>query len=120
MDLIDKGKLKKRDNILERVGRLKGPFPQGPSFPPRGQRDNDETAQARVSHGIERSTSKPSLAADGAYLLRSNQAGWTAREFWETYIQLTVIERAFRVLKSDLLLRPIWHHYKPGRTSGPM
>ena len=37
------------------------------------------------------------------------------REFWETYIQLTVVERAFRVLKSEFLLRPIWHHYS-GRT----
>ena len=34
---------------------------------------------------------------------------------WETYIQLTLVERAFRVLKSDLLLRPIWHQYS-GRT----
>ena len=55
------------------------------------------------------------LARDGAYLLRSNQAGWSAQEFWETYIQLTVVEKAFRVLKSELLLRPIWHHYS-GRT----
>ena len=30
---------------------------------------------------------------------------------FETYIQLTVVEKAFRVLKSELLLRPIWHHY---------
>ena len=30
-------------------------------------------------------------------------------------IQLIVVERAFRVLKSELLLRPIWHHYS-GRT----
>jgi hypothetical protein len=26
-------------------------------------------------------------------------------------MQLTVVERAFRVLKSNLLLRPVWHHY---------
>ena len=56
-----------------------------------------------------------SLEGDGAYLLRSNQGGWSAEEFWETYIQLTVVERAFRVLKSELLLRPVWHHYS-GRT----
>ena len=48
-------------------------------------------------------------------MLLSNQAGWSAQEFWETYIQLTVVERAFRVLKSELLLRPIWHQYS-GRT----
>ncbi len=58
---------------------------------------------------------RAALARDGAYVLRSNQAGWSAQQFWETYIQLTVVERAFRVLKSELLLRPIWHHYS-GRT----
>ena len=42
---------------------------------------------------------------------RKSQAG----NCWETYIQLTVVERAFRVLKSELLLRPVWHHYS-GRT----
>ena len=50
--------------------------------------------------------------------------GSLPREFWETYIQLTVVERAFRVLKSELLLRPIWHHYSltqvpwPGAING--
>jgi hypothetical protein len=46
---------------------------------------------------------------------RDALAGWSAQEFWETYIQLTVVERAFRVLKTELLLRPIWHQYS-GRT----
>ena len=43
------------------------------------------------------------LRRDGAYLLRSNQDGWTAEQFWETYMQLATVERAFRVLKSELL-----------------
>ncbi|HMB07571.1 MAG TPA: hypothetical protein VKP69_28050, partial [Isosphaeraceae bacterium] len=58
---------------------------------------------------------RAALTGDGAYLLRSNQDGWTATELWETYIQLTVVERAFGVLKSELLLRPVWHQYS-GRT----
>ena len=58
---------------------------------------------------------KTVLARDGAYVLRSNQPGWSATELWETYMQLTVVEKAFRVLKSELLLRPLWHHYS-GRT----
>jgi hypothetical protein len=111
-DLIDKGKLKKRDKILERVGRLKGRFPKARPF----LTANVTTAKRpRLEWSWDRAKYKQALAADGAYLLRSNQPGWTAREFWETYIQLTVVERAFRVLKSDLHLRPIWHHYS-GRT----
>jgi hypothetical protein len=100
------GRLKKRDKILEAVGRLKARFPKAHRFVtisvgPRG-------ALSYVWNVVK---FKAALARDGAYLLRSNQAGWSAQEFWETYIQLTVVERAFRVLKSNLLLRPIWHHY---------
>jgi transposase len=47
--------------------------------------------------------------------MRTNQEGWTATEFWENYMQLTVVENAFRVLESPLRLRPVWHHYA-GRT----
>ena len=34
---------------------------------------------------------------------------WTADELWKTYIQLTEAEAAFRIHKSDLSIRPIWH-----------
>ena len=111
-DLIDRGKLKKRDKILERVGRLKERYPKARSFV---KTNVTTTKRPRLEWSWDRAKYKQALAADGAYLLRSNQPGWTAREFWETYIQLTLVERAFRVLKSELLLRPIWHHYS-GRT----
>lgn len=46
----------------------------------------------------------------GCYLLRSNVSGWTEDELWRTYIQLTEAEAAFRIEKSDLSIRPVWHH----------
>ena len=45
----------------------------------------------------------------GCYLLRTNVQDWTDEELWKTYIQLTEAEAAFRIHKSDLSLRPIWH-----------
>jgi transposase len=110
--LIDAGKLKKRDKILERVGRLQERYPKARGFV---QISVTATKQPRLEWRWDQAKYRRALAADGAYLLRSNQPGWTAAEFWETYIQLTIVERAFRVLKSELLLRPIWHHYS-GRT----
>jgi len=105
---IDGGRLKNRDKILESVGRLKGRFPKACPFVTitvaKGK-------QAKLSWIWHREKFRTALAGDGVYLLRSNQDGWSAKEFWETYIQLTVVERAFRVLKSELLLRPVWHHY---------
>jgi transposase len=45
----------------------------------------------------------------GCYLLRSNVSDWSDDELWSAYIQLTEAEAAFRIQKSDLSLRPIWH-----------
>ena len=47
--------------------------------------------------------------SEGCYLLRSNVTDWNGEELWRAYIQLTEAEAAFRVHKSDLQLRPIWH-----------
>jgi hypothetical protein len=55
---------------------------------------------------------KPSQWAElkgGCYLLRTNVTEGKAEELWRTYIQLTEAEAAFRIQKSDLGIRPIWH-----------
>jgi transposase len=108
---VARGRLKNRDKILEAIGRLKGRYPKACPFVKITVSDSPVSLNYAWNVGKFRAA----LARDGAYLLLSNQAGWSAKEFWETYIQLTVVERAFRVLKSELLLRPIWHQYS-GRT----
>jgi transposase len=50
--------------------------------------------------------------SEGCYLLRSNITDWKAEDLWKAYIQLTEAENAFRIQKSDLQLRPIWHQKK--------
>jgi transposase len=47
--------------------------------------------------------------SEGSYVLRTNVTDWTPEQLWQTYIQLTQVEEAFRIQKSDLALRPIWH-----------
>lgn len=47
--------------------------------------------------------------SDGCYLLRTNVSDWTDEQLWKAYIQLTEAENAFRIHKSDLSLRPVWH-----------
>jgi len=47
--------------------------------------------------------------SEGCYVLRSNIADWSPEDLWRTYIQLTEAEAAFRIHKSELSIRPIWH-----------
>ncbi len=49
------------------------------------------------------------MLSEGCYLLRSNVRDWSDEDLWKAYIQLTEAEGAFRIHKSDLGLRPIWH-----------
>ena len=46
---------------------------------------------------------------EGRYLLRSNLTGEDPATLWHYYIQLTEIEQAFKELKHDLAVRPIFH-----------
>jgi len=48
--------------------------------------------------------------SEGCYVLRTNVRSFSPEELWKIYIQLAEAESAFRVHKSDLGLRPIWHH----------
>lgn len=47
--------------------------------------------------------------SEGCYVLRSNISDWTPEDLWRTYIQLTEAEAAFRIQKSELGIRPVWH-----------
>jgi len=61
----------------------------------------------------EREKFQKRLRVEVAYLLR---AQWTERDpaqLWQTCVQLTEAEAAFRTLKSEVKMRPIWHWTEP-------
>src|SRR5579863_659778 len=47
--------------------------------------------------------------SEGAYALKTNVTDWSDEKLWRAYIQLAQAEAAFRVQKSELSIRPIWH-----------
>lgn len=46
---------------------------------------------------------------EGHYLLRSNLSAAEPAQLWRYYLQLTEVEQAFKELKGDLAIRPIYH-----------
>jgi len=52
---------------------------------------------------------KTAARRDGHYILRTNLSGEKPEVLWQRYIQLTEIEAAFKCLKSELAIRPIYH-----------
>jgi len=58
---------------------------------------------------IDRAKYRRVYRREGRYLLRSNLPPDNPAQLWEYYIQLTEIEEAFRNLKGDLAVRPVYH-----------
>ncbi len=47
--------------------------------------------------------------SEGTYLLRTNLAAGNPEELWKQYIVLTEVEQAFKEIKQDLGIRPVYH-----------
>jgi transposase len=62
-----------------------------------------------LSFWLKRDVYRRQRRHDGLFVLRSNHPGLSAQEVLDTYLQLQEIERCFRVIKSLLKLRPIYH-----------
>ncbi len=103
--------------VRERIGRLKEQS--------RGMAQHytievltDESGQKATGLTWKRQPRPGSMATHpGVYCLRSNQTDWDEESLWRTYTLLTDVEAVFRSLKSELGLRPIYHH-KPVRSEG--
>jgi hypothetical protein len=71
--------------------------------------DASVAAGVRVTWTVRPEWDDWARRSDGCYVLRSNIPDWSPEDLWRTYIQLTEAEAAFRIQKSDLAIRPIWH-----------
>jgi transposase len=69
----------------------------------------DNSASELLSYRLDKERLRIVRRREGRYLLRSNLMGIDPAQLWELYIQLTQIEEAFRNLKGDLAIRPIYH-----------
>ena len=70
---------------------------------------NIPSSGATFSYALNRNKLRQARRREGRYLLRTNLCGQDPAELWQFYIQLTEIEGAFKTLKDDLGLRPIYH-----------
>jgi transposase len=93
--------------VAHRLGRLHERYPLAWGYA-RVQWDG-----RRLSWHWDRAALRSAALRDGAYLLRTNVAVVDAGKLWRQYIQLTEVEAAFRVLKGEVVIRPIWHWVAP-------
>lgn len=103
-----------RDMLLGRLAVLKKEAGRMASalivhVPDEGRRPTVKNFRYDLDHDAY----QKALDRDGSYILRSNAIHDDAAAMWSMYMQLVHIESAFKSMKSDLAIRPIWHQIQP-------
>jgi len=108
---IAKGRLKDRNKMERRLGKIQARHPQVNDLYDVALKDTTEGVRLFWQNKEERKSWRESR--EGAYLLRTNLQAETAEELWSKYMQLTEAEASFRALKSELSIRPLFHQLEP-------
>jgi transposase len=104
---LDRGPLERQiGRLLERNSRAAG------RFLALLVEDQNLPAGLRLDWSIRPEWEDLSRLTEGCYVLRTNVNNWSAETLWQTYIQLTQAESAFRIQKTELSIRPVWHQRK--------
>lgn len=104
---IAEGQLKDRFKMERNLGRIQASHPQVADLYEMGVQDSKEGARLVWRQKPEQRQWRE--AREGAYLLRTNLKSESAADLWKKYMQLTEVEAAFRTLKSELAIRPLFH-----------
>jgi transposase len=104
--IYKKGCTKRYDKVLLRIGRLKEKYKQIARFYQIQVEEKDGLA-CRITWEYLKEQSDQRFS--GAYFLRTDRFDLSEKLIWSIYIMLTQLEDALRILKSELLLRPVFH-----------
>jgi hypothetical protein len=98
---IENGRLKKKEKILERIGRIKERYSGFDKY--FKVKFNTKTTKFSYIKIDEKSD------LNGCYIIEYDKLNLNEEEIWRLYMTLTKVESAFRSLKTDLGTRPIYH-----------
>lgn len=101
------GKLRDRGKIERSLGAIQARHPQVADLYQLDLIESEGKLELQWQLRAERKSWQQ--AREGAYLLRTNLPATDPEQLWKSYIQLTEAEAAFRALKSELAIRPIFH-----------
>ena len=96
-------------NLLLKLGEAKGRYPAAWRLIDIQLPEPTKEGNSTFGFALNRQKLRQARRREGRYLLRTNLCGREPAELWEFYIRLVEIEAAFKNLKNDLALRPIFH-----------
>jgi len=108
------GKLQDRQKAERRIGRLQERNSRAASLFTITMIETGTEKEKKLEMTVHKNEDRyrQLLENGGYYLLRTNWNKADPKAIWNTYIQLTEVEDAFRTVKHDLGMRPVYHQKK--------
>ena len=104
----------KRDDLLMALGAAKKEAGRAWGLVSVRTPEPHEAVRADTfSYELDRNQLRQTWRREGRYLLRAHMATAAPEAVWENYMLLARIEQAFKDVKGDLRVRPIWHQNEP-------
>jgi hypothetical protein len=94
-----------RDELLKKIGAAQEKAGRGAT----SLVQVEVAADGALTYRLDREKLRTARGREGRYLLRTNLSADDPELIWRCYMQLCFVEEAFRTLKGDLGLRPIFH-----------
>ena len=105
-----KGGIKKLDKVHQRIGRAREKYPSAQQYYNIEVSADEKSGKAtEISWQIDQEKYRYKIDNLGIYFLRTNMDIANETIIWNIYNTIREIENAFRTLKTDLDLRPIYH-----------
>ena len=108
-----RGQALTRDQLLMKLGAAKHEAGRAANLIKTHLPQASASRAASFEFKLDRAKLRQVRRREGRYLLRTNLAGHDPAQLWSFYIQLTEVEQAFKELKHDLAVRPIYHSSEP-------
>ena len=102
-----------RDQLLMKLGAAKHEAGRAANLIKVHLPQASASKTASFEFELDRAKLRQVRRREGRYLLRTNLQGHDPAQLWSFYIQLTEVEQAFKELKHDLAVRPIYHSSEP-------
>lgn len=97
-----------RDQLLMKLGAAKHDAGRAASLV-KVSIPKEASTTASLEFKLDRDKLRQVRRREGRYLLRTNLTAGEPTQLWTFYIQLTEVEQAFKEIKHDLAIRPIYH-----------
>ena len=106
---VAKGNIRRVEKVAERVGRLEERYPAVARRYDITANTDDSGKKTQNLTIVKQPIEEERATINGCYVIETSHKEMTAVDIWRCYMTLTHVERAFRSLKTDLGMRPVYH-----------